>query len=295
MAQRRVAASGFGGAGPGLRILQGVAQGRLDREKRNQEQQRQAILNRLSKSQMNQIKQNMRLKREENDRLDAERQREQAASEAAVTNLKNYFMEQGMSAEEAENRATAMVSGQTTVADVEKAEANLEQVRSSTRANETSIAATNEELARLRRQNRLDTIATEALGDPRIVAVANNESASPSARTDIIRRRIRENNPDLGDEEVDQATAKVMDMTRGTPGAQPFDASDDQVRAWANDLIAKTGGVDKAVATINQEMKSNPNLRELGKRMIDEIVDAQSMSSGLQGDIQAEAQEQGLQ
>ncbi len=61
MPVRRVASSGFGGASPGLRILQGQAEGQLKREEIDRENQRQAIRNRLVEQQTESLAQSSRL------------------------------------------------------------------------------------------------------------------------------------------------------------------------------------------------------------------------------------------
>ncbi len=64
MPVRRVASSGFGGASPGLRILQGQAAGELKRQETEREEQRQAILQRLTEQRTESLAQDSRLQAE---------------------------------------------------------------------------------------------------------------------------------------------------------------------------------------------------------------------------------------
>jgi hypothetical protein len=94
MAERRIAPSGFGGR-PGLSILAGQARGTLQREAIDRENERQAILNRMTESQMESMAQSRRLAQEEADWQRGERERAEQNRLAAAENIKAFLTEVG--------------------------------------------------------------------------------------------------------------------------------------------------------------------------------------------------------
>lgn len=86
--------TGFGGAGPGISILVGVARGIADDEKRRREIEQEAINRRLKEAQITQMAENVRLQEEREARYQAQEANrvaevEYARNEAEAENLRN--------------------------------------------------------------------------------------------------------------------------------------------------------------------------------------------------------------
>lgn len=300
MAQRRVAPSGFGGSA-GLSILQGVAQGRVQREQMDEENQRRAVLNRLSRTQMDQMQQNMRLSREENERLQTEFDREQRMTEAAVGNLKNYAMqERGMTAEEAEEWAMARASGLTSRHDIEQDRANLAQTQSATRANQTSTQVNEEKL----RQVRIDQTAKQLLSSPRLLKILSlpDSEFSASSKHQVIQTVMdRELDAlkregiipeEMDTEHIEEATDRAMELLRDRDRAEVGAFFEDQnsLRRAAREVEQAVGGdTQKAIQQIQSKIQENPELAEDGRAMIAYLRSRESSFGGVgAGEVGAE-------
>jgi hypothetical protein len=255
MPQRRVSATGFGGA-PGLDILSGIAQGALQREAIEKQDQRDATIARIQEQQMESVAQQMRLRQEDAAFERQERERAEATRGAAAEALKGMFGEKlGLDPSITENMGldalNEVIEGAKSVGALENQELQRQNIQG-------QIA---DRADKLDRQRRADA-ALEMAANPNFFHIATFDDIEEPTRIRALQSAFPDTDPEVLNTALNAVRNQALAIQKGERQVAGAFPSNPEVFAKLDAAVAEFYDGDEEAALeglrVNLEKASDP-------------------------------------